>query len=237
MKALKKISLIAASVLLFTGSSIASEKEAMSSNSISYHLENENIEIEYLSIQGQSERTDLALLAPAIFDFSKNMTVNGKHINKGRYEVSPIIIEDGIAFIFHPMDDKYMTDIKVDLEANLGHYSKWLSYSLETVEEDKVLGEFNWKDLHYAFSMEIALSNTLFSYLEKEEKDKTTDWLDYYQAAIYSYKNNINLESAFEWAQKALKKERNEYTMDLNRRYIEALNKDNTAQQLSSLQD
>ena len=237
MKALKNITLIAASILLITGSSFASVKEVSTNNSISYHLENGKIEIDYLSIQSPSETADMTLLTPAIFDFSKNMTLNGKHINKGRYEVSPLIAEDGAAFVFHPLDDKYMADIRVDLEATHGHYSEWLSYSLETVEEDKLVGEFNWKDLHYTFSMEIALSNKIFSYLEKEEKDKTTDWLDYYQVAIYSYKNNINLESAFEWAQKALKKEQNEYTMDLNRRYIEALNKDNTTQQLSALQD
>jgi hypothetical protein len=237
MKTLKNITLITASMLLILTSSLASDKEAMSNNSISYHLANGSVEIQYQSIQGPSEVLDLEILRPAIFDFSKNMTVNGKHINKGQYEVRPLNVEDGVVFNFHPVNDKTLADTQVKLVAGEGQFSEWLNYSLAPVEDDKLLGEFNWKEAHYIFSMEIALSNTLFSYLEKEEEDHSSDWLDYYQVAIYSYKNNINLNSSYKWAQKALKKEQNEYTMDLNRKYIEALNKDNSAQQLSALQD
>ena len=105
------------------------------------------------------------------------------------------------------------------------------------MENDKLAGEFNWKDNQYTFSMEIALSNTIFSYLEQEEDLNTSDWVDYYQAAIYAYKNNIDLDDSYEWAQKALKTDKNEHTIKLNSMYISALGQENEAQQLTALQD
>jgi hypothetical protein len=81
------------------------------------------------------------------------------------------------------------------------------------------------------------LSNTIFSYLEKEESENTSDWVDYYQAAIYAYKNNIDLEDSYKWAQKALKSDENEYTRNLNRMYLESFEENTEAQQLSALRD
>ena len=239
MNNLRKVALVILSVIFIASYAIASGQGEMKKNTISYELSKGSVDIEYVSIQDQSETIMLTLetVEPANFVFSKNMNVNGTHLNKGEYEVSLIELEDGLGFNFHSLDDKKRSDVQVTLEGKKSSYSEWLDYSIRVIENDKLAGEFNWKNKQYTFSMEIALSNTIFSYLEKEEEENTSDWVDYYQAAIYAYKNNIDLNDSYQWAQKALKTDNNEHTQKLNSMYINALSQENEAQQLSALQD
>lgn len=236
---LRNAALIVASILLSASITLSSGQGSDKQNSISYNLDKGSVEISYLSIQdpNNSEMLTLDNVQAAYFDLSRNMTVNGTHINKGEYEVSLISYKNGLGFNFHSLDDKKRPDTQVALDAEKSTYSEFLDYSLRVIEADKIAGEFNWKESKYKFSMEIALSNTIFSYLEKEENENTSDWVDYYQAAIYAYKNDIDLETSYKWAQKALKSEENQYTMNLNTMYLEALDQNTEAQQLSALQD
>lgn len=236
---LRNAALIVASILLSASITLSSGQGSDKQNSISYNLDKGSVEISYLSIQdpNNSEMLTLDNVQAAYFDLSRNMTVNGTHINKGEYEVSLISYKNGLGFNFHSLDDKKRPDTQVALDAEKSGYSEFLDYSLRVIEADKIAGEFNWKESKYKFSMEIALSNTIFSYLEKEENENTSDWVDYYQAAIYAYKNDIDLETSYKWAQKALKSEENQYTMNLNTMYLEALDQNTEAQQLSALQD
>lgn len=239
MNTLRKVTLIVIAVLVSASITFASGQDEVKQNSLSYNLEKGSVEISYLSIQdpNESEMLTLSTIEPANFELSKNMNVNGTHIEKGEYEVSLIEYENGLGFNFHSLDSRKRSDVQVALLAENDSYSEWLGYSLKVVEDDKIVGEFNWKDNKYTFSMEIALSNTIFSYLEKEENENTSDWVDYYQAAIYAYKNNIDLEESYKWAQKALRSDENEYTTRLNRMYLESFDGNTDAQQLSALQD
>lgn len=239
MNNLKRFTLIIVSVLLSASITFATGPNEAKQNSLSYNLAKGSVNISYLSIQdlNNDQMLTLSTVKPALFDLSKNMNVNGTHIMEGKYEVSLIEYKDGLGFNFHSLEDRKRGDVQVALITENDSYSEWLGYSLEVVEDDKIVGEFNWKEHKYKFSMEIALSNTIFSYLEKEELENTDDWVDYYQAAIYAYKNNIDLESSYEWAQKALRSESNEYTLNLNAMYLEALDQNNDAQQLSALRD
>jgi hypothetical protein len=239
MNTLRKVTLIVIAILVSASITFASGQDEVKQNSLSYNLEKGSVEISYLSIQdpNESEMLTLSTIEPAHFELSKNMNVNGTHIEKGEYEVSLIEFENGLGFNFHSLDSRKRSDVQVALLAENDSYSEWLGYSLEVVEDDKIVGEFNWKDNKYTFSMEIALSNTIFSYLEKEENENTSDWVDYYQAAIYAYKNNIDLEESYKWAQKALRSDENEYTTRLNRMYLESFDGNTDAQQLSALQD
>lgn len=238
MNTLKKVTLMIIAILSSASITFASGQDEKQ-NSLSYNLEKGSIEISYVSIQDQndSEMLTLSMVKPAHFNLSRNMNVNGTHIKKGEYEVSLIEYKDGLGFNFHALNNKKRSDVQVALIAEKDAYSEWLGYSLEVVENDKIVGEFNWKENKYMFSMEIALSNTIFSYLEKEESENTSDWVDYYQAAIYAYKNNIDLEDSYKWAQKALKSDENEYTRNLNRMYLESFEENTEAQQLSALRN
>jgi len=239
MNTLKKVTLLIITILSSVSITLASGQGDKKQNSLSYNLEKGSIEISYVSIQDQNDAEMLTLssVKPALFNLSKNMNVNGTHIKKGEYEVSLIEYKNGLGFNFHALNNKKRNDVQVALITEKDTYSEWLGYSLEVVEDDKIVGEFNWKENKYTFSMEIALSNTIFSYLEKEEKENTSDWEDYYQAAIYAYKNNIDIEDSYKWAQKALKSDENEYTRNLNRMYLESFEENTEAQQLSALQD
>lgn len=239
MNNLKKAMLLMLSILISASFTFSNGQEAANENNISYNLDRGSVDINYISLQDPNKSDMLTLdnVQPAHFVFTKNMNVNGTHINDGEYEVSLIEFKDGLGFNFHSLDDKKRVDTQVALNRQKGKYSEWLNYSLRVVEDDKLAGEFNWKENKYTFSMEIALSNTIFSYLEKEEVDKTADWIDYYQAAIYAYKNDIDLTDSYVWAQKALKSDQNQHTINLNRMYVEALGQDTEAQQLSALQD
>jgi hypothetical protein len=213
-------------VLLFASSNInASGNKKEKENKLSYSLEWASVDINYISMHDPNTTNQLTLknIKPAEFIFSKNMSVNTIHVRKGSYEVSLIEYKSGLGFNFHSTVNSKQKDIQVALNEKKGKYNEWLNYELEIVENDKIAGEFNWKGSNYAFSMEVSISNSIFSYLNKEEKENTTEWIDYYQAAIYSYKNNIDLENSYSWAEKALKTDQNEYTLKLNMLYLEAL--------------
>lgn len=239
MKTSKKFRTLATllvAVLFASTNLLAGGNKDDNENTLSYKLERASVDIKYITMQdpNTTERLTLNNIQPAHFEFSKNMNVNDVHIRSGEYEVSLIEFKDGLGFNFHALDTK-REDIKVALDTKKGKYNEWLNYTLHIVENDKIAGEFNWKESTYTFTMEVSISNNVFSYLQKEELENTTEWIDYYQAAIYAYKNNIDLNSSFSWAKKALSADQNEHTIKLNMLYLEALGRSTEAQQLSAL--
>lgn len=202
------------------------------SNLLSYDLGKAKVNIEF---DNQSADVSTKIQA-AIFSFNKNMTINGTHINKGVYDVTLRESQLGTTLIFYS-NAKKEENVSLLLESIDAADSDYMNYSLEQIEEDKLKVEIAYKGVKYAFTMELALSNIIFSHLNKEEYENTSDWLDYYQAGIYAYKNNIDLEKSFKYAERALKEGQNEYTIELSLLYLEALGRNYEAQQLSALHD
>jgi len=236
IKRLRKVATLVLAVL-FTGSSLlAGGNKDEKENTLSYNLDRGSVDISYISMQDPNTADQLTLknIQAATFEFTRNMNVNNVHIERGDYEVSLIEFENGLGFNFHSLNTK-REDVQVALEEKKGKYNEWLNYTFQVVEDDKIAGEFNWKDSKYAFSIEVSISNTIFSYLEKEERENTVEWIDYYQAAIYAFKNDIDLDESFSMAKKALHADQNEHTLELNMLYLEALGRDDEAQQLSAL--
>ena len=222
---------------LFTSATLlAGGHKDSQENSLSINLTKGSVDIKYISSQdlSKTDRLSLKNVQAALFIFTRNMSVNDVHINRGEYEVSLIEFKDGLGFNFHSLKSK-QEDIQVALNEKNGKYSEFLNYNLHVIEDDKIAGEFNWKESTYTFTMEVSLSNTIFSYLQKEEEEKTVEWIDYYQASIYSLKNDIDIANSYSWARKALTADQNEHTIKLNILYLEALGRDDEAQQLSAL--
>jgi hypothetical protein len=240
MNNFRKIALLILSVIFGAGVTLATGPSASIKNSISYSLDQGTVSISYLNIHNTNDQeNDLSPdnVEPAIFELSRNMKVNGSHINKGDYEVSLIETANGLGFNFHSLDKRKQADIQVALTSEPGEYAEFLNYSLQVIENDKIAGQINWKENKYTFSMEIALSNAIFTSLERKENEKNYDWMDYYQAAIYAYKNKIDLEKSYEWAEKAMKLNQNQYTVNLSILYLESMGQNTEAQQLSALRD
>ncbi len=225
--------------MLFSFSAMAGEKGESNKKEnhviLAYDLDKAHIEIDYLLINDQNSESNLTLenIDPAVFDLSRNMEVNGTHISSGKYEVSLIETSDGLAFNFHSKE-KGRDDVQVELIASSGTYSQWLNYSLQVTEPDKISGEFNWKEYTYSFDMEISLSNYVFAHIEKAKRENTADWLDLYQAGIYAYTNNIDLSKSYNYAERAYKKDQNEYTSELMALYLIALGRDSEAVEFSN---
>ena len=202
---------------------------------LAYDLDKAHIEIDYLLISDQNSESNLTIdnVEPAIFDLSRNMEVNGVHILSGQYVVSLIEKSDGLAFNFHNKRNKTV-DVQVQLIASPGTYSAWLNYSLEVTDSDKISGEFSWKENTYSFDMKVSLSNYVFAHIEKAKRERTADWIDLYQAGIYAYVKNIDLANSYNYAQRAYKKEQNEYTAELMTLYLSALGRDSEAAEFSN---
>jgi hypothetical protein len=200
---------------------------------LAYDLDKAHVEIDYLSINDLNTEENLTLdnVKPAVFDLSHNMDVNGTHISGGEYVVSLIKLDDGLGFNFHNISRK-TEDIQVALFASPGEYSNYLNYSLEVTEQDKISGEFNWKENTYSFDMEISISNYVFTEIEDARSNNTAEWIDFYQAGIYAYLHNIDLENSYIYAKKAYKKEQNEYTTELKAMYLTALGRESEADEL-----
>lgn len=226
--------------MFFSISAMAGEKEKGTRKKanhviLAYDLDNAHIEIDYLLINDQNRGANLTVdnVKPAIFNLTRNMEVNGSHINSGLYEVSLIEKSNGLAFNFHNKNKK-TNDVQVQLVENPGDFSEWLNYKLAVTEPDKISGEFNWKDKTYTFDMEISLSNYVFAYIEKARKENTAEWIDLYQAGIYAFVHDIDLEQSFKYAEKAYKKDQNEYTTKLKVMYLTALGRETEANELKN---
>ena len=126
---------------------------------------------------------------------------------------------------------------EVQLDARSADMSKFINISLARVEDDKLMGSIAFEDKIYEFSMEVSLSNKIFAHFQKEQDQRSADWLDYYQTAIYAYKHKINLEESYAIAQKALEAEQNEHTIELSLLYLEALGRSEEAQEFSALHE
>ncbi|RLD26704.1 MAG: hypothetical protein DRI54_02350 [Bacteroidetes bacterium] len=202
---------------------------------LAYDLDEAHIEIDYLLINDQNSGSNLTIdnVEPAVFDLSRNMKVNGKHISSGQYVVSLIEKSDGLAFNFHNKNKK-TDDVQVQLISSPGTYSPWLNYSLEVTESDKISGEFNWKENTYSFEMQISMSNYVFAHIEKAQRERSAEWIDLYQAGIYAYVNDIDLSNSYDYAEMAYKKDQNKYTAELMVLYLTALGRDSEAAEYSN---
>jgi hypothetical protein len=202
---------------------------------LAYDLDRAHIEIDYLLINDQNFESNLTIdnVKPATFDLSQNMEVNGVHILSGQYAVSLIENSDGLAFNFDNNSKKF-EDIQVQLISSPGTYSAYLNYSLEVTEQDKISGKFNWKENTYSFDMEISLSNYVFAHIKKAKLEHSATWLDFYQAGMYAYVNDINLSESFDYAEKDYKKEQNEYTTEHMALYLKALGRNSEAAEFSN---
>ena len=226
--------------MLFSFSAMADgEKEGKKKKEnhviLAYDLDKAHIEIDYLLINDQNSESDLTIdnVKPAIFELSRNMEVNGVHILSGQYVVSLIEKSDGLAFNFHNKSKKTV-DVQVQLITSPGTYSEWLNYSLEVTDPDNISGEFNWKENTYSFDMKVSLSNYVFAHIEKAKKERSAEWIDLYQAGIYAYVRDIDLANSYNYAQRAYKKEQNEYTAELMTLYLSALGRDSEAAEFSN---
>lgn len=235
-----KLSLLAIALMIsFSAFAGGDENEANKKENhviLAYDLDNAHVEIDYLSVRDFNTDQNLTLknVKPAKFDLSRNMEVNGTHVTSGHYVVSLIETTKGLAFNFHNQDNK-QNDIQVELIASQGTYSEWLKYSLEVTEPDKIEGNFNWKENSYSFELEVSLSNYIFAELAKVESAAQATWLDFYQAGIYSYSRNIDIQNSFKYAKKAYKKEQNGYTTKLMALYLTALGRESEATKFSNV--
>jgi hypothetical protein len=241
MKKLSKrmnTSLLALAMLLsFSALAEGEERSDKKENHVilAYDLDRAHIEIDYLLIKDQNFESNLTIdnVKPAIFDLSQNMEVNGVHILSGQYVVNLIENSEGLAFNFYNKSKK-IEDVQVQLISSPGTYSPYLNYSLEVTGQDKISGEFNWKENIYSFDMEISLSNYVFAHIKKAKLEHTANWLDFYQAGLYAFVNDINLSDSYNYAERAYKKEQNEYTAELMALYLTALGRNSEAAEFSN---
>ena len=226
--------LAAGTFFLFSLGLIASPNSKDNFNHLEYDLGKAVVSIDYQS--SESQKTTIDEVQTALFSFSRNMVVNDVHIQKGEYEVSLKENDKGLTLAFEP----FMKSSKVkevQLDARTADMSKFINISLARVEDDKLMGSIAFEDKIYEFSMEVSLSNKIFAHFQKEQDERSADWLDYYQTAIYAYKHKINLEESYAIAQKALEAEQNEHTIELSLLYLEALGRSEEAQEFSALQE
>ncbi len=145
--------------------------------------------------------------------FSTDVSINGEKINEGTYSIFSIPNEDSWQIIFYSDTDLWSVprnweESKVIFQSNFKSNTnnkvvETFSISFEDITNNNVNLVFSWDDTNVIVPIDVPtkslVEDQIKSIMGADPKSS-----DYYSAAVYYLQENINLDIALKWMNKAI---------------------------------
>ncbi len=145
--------------------------------------------------------------------FSTDVSINGENINKGTYSIFSIPNEDSWQIIFYSDLDLWSVprnweESKIIFQSNFKSNTnnklvETFSISFEDITNNNVNLVFSWDDTNVIVPIDVPtkslVEDQIKSIMGADPKSS-----DYYSAAVYYLQENINLDIALKWMNKAI---------------------------------
>tara|TARA_B100000579_G_scaffold346213_1_gene299026 strand:- start:1503 stop:2330 length:828 start_codon:yes stop_codon:yes gene_type:complete len=145
--------------------------------------------------------------------FSTDVSINGENINEGTYSIFSIPNEDSWQIIFYSDLDLWSVprnweESKIIFQSNFKSNTnnklvETFSISFEDITNNNVNLVFSWDDTNVIVPIDVPtkslVEDQIKSIMGADPKSS-----DYYSAAVYYLQENINLDIALKWMNKAI---------------------------------
>lgn len=147
-------------------------------------------------------------------EFSHDMEIEGSAIKAGTYGLHMIVEEKEWTIIFsnnnsswgsyfyHPEEDA----LRVKVKPESGEFKEWLSFEFENRQLDQCTAYLSWEKMKVGFNVAVPNISELYAaQIEEELRDSTGfNWQAWNSAANFFVNNNLDLEKALLYAEKAV---------------------------------
>jgi len=145
--------------------------------------------------------------------FSTDVSINGENINEGTYSIFSIPNEDSWQIIFYSDTDLWSVprnweESKIIFQSNFKSNTnnkvvETFSISFEDITNNNVNLVFSWDDTNVIVPIDVPTKSLVEDQIESimGADPKSSD---YYSAAVYYLQENINLDIALKWMNKAI---------------------------------
>lgn len=152
---------------------------------------------------------------PTLFTFSDPVTIGGKQIGAGTYRMVTIPGEKEWTVVFNSevrnwgtvYDEKYDT-LRFKVTPQWGAHEEWLSFSFTDLTPSSATAVLAWEKVRIPFKIEF---NTL-----AKIQSSVGNWQVLNSAARFALDNNVYINEAVDWADRALAMNKNANTLRTN---------------------
>ena len=145
--------------------------------------------------------------------FSTDVSINGENINEGTYSIFSIPNEDSWQIIFYSDTDLWSVprnweESKIIFQSNFKSNTnnkvvETFSISFEDITNNNVNLVFSWDDTNVIVPVDVPTKSLVEDQIKSIMGDDPKS-SDYYSAAVYYLQENINLDIALKWMNKAI---------------------------------
>ena len=145
--------------------------------------------------------------------FSTDVSINGENINEGTYSIFSIPNEESWQIIFYSDTDLWSVprnweESKIIFQSNFKSKTnnkvvETFSISFEDITNNNVNLVFSWDDTNVIVPIDVPTKSLVEDQIKSIMGDDPKS-SDYYSAAVYYLQENINLDIALKWMNKAI---------------------------------
>ena len=145
--------------------------------------------------------------------FSTDVSINGENINEGTYSIFSIPNEDSWQIIFYSDTDLWSVprnweESKIIFKSNFKSNTnnkvvETFSILFEDITNNNVNLVFSWDDTNVIVPIDVPTKSLVEDQIKSIMGDDPKS-SDYYSAAVYYLQENINLDIALKWMNKAI---------------------------------
>tara|TARA_Y100000817_G_scaffold245789_1_gene197785 strand:- start:2064 stop:2891 length:828 start_codon:yes stop_codon:yes gene_type:complete len=145
--------------------------------------------------------------------FSTDVSINGENINEGTYSIFSIPNEESWQIIFYSDTDLWSVprnweESKIIFQSNFKSNTnnkvvETFSISFEDITNNNVNLVFSWDDTNVIVPIDVPTKSLVEDQIKSIMGDDPKS-SDYYSAAVYYLQENINLDIALKWMNKAI---------------------------------
>ncbi len=145
--------------------------------------------------------------------FSHDAEINGKFIPKGKYGFHIIPEEDEWTLIFSRDNESWGSffydsthdQLRIKVKPEKAPYKEWLQYYIDDMTPSSGIVYLHWENLRIGFEVKFDVHKIVIENMQRELKGiNGFRWQSWNQAAKYSFDNNVDLNLALEFVNKAL---------------------------------
>lgn len=162
--------------------------------------------------------------ANTLFSVTDDVLINGEPLATGEYAIHTIPNKDSWTVIFSNFTTawgSYFYDESEDalrievVPEEMSSTYEWMKFSFENYTDTSADISLKWAGLKVPFKLEVPMDVT-FKNIENQFRTLPAfSWHGWYQGADYTLRKDYNLEKGLEWAEQAVRRERNPQTVGL----------------------
>lgn len=162
--------------------------------------------------------------------FTHDVTVDGKPLAAGIYGLHMIPTESEWTIIFSKnhtawgsFSYKETEDaLRIKVKPASAEFKECLSYEFTELKSNSALLSLHWENLKVPFKIEADVQNIVLQDMRTTlNSGAALTWRDFYEAAFYCNKNNVNMDEAFKWIEESIKKEEHFTNLQLKAKMLE----------------